>query len=79
MSLTYIYGIYDVRNKEWMPGTYKANEVRNKLGITGSISDMAKMGTLIQKRYRVVIVEEIQSPKDTFAEEWDAARMKLLR
>lgn len=79
MSKGYMYEIYDTVKKEWLPGVFQSIEVRKMLGIRGSIAERAKDRVLIRQRYKVSIAGEWTPAKDTFPEEWDAARMKLLR
>ena len=79
MPLGYMYEIYDETKKEKLPGIFQSKEVREMLEIKGSISEQVKAGTLFKNRYRVKIVGEWPQEADTFAEEWDKARMRLLR
>lgn len=79
MSKGYIYEIFDTAKNEWLPGTFQSIEIRKMLGIHGSIAERAKEGVLIKRRYKVSIVGEWPQEQKSFAEEWDAARMRLLR
>lgn len=79
MISEYVYEIYDTAKKRWLPGQFSAAEIRRKYGIKGSISKRAQADTLVLSRYRIVISEQKMTRKDIFAEEWDEARMKLLR
>lgn len=78
MAAPYLYEIYDTEENEWLHGQYRNIEVQRKLGVKGSISEFAKNGTLLRKRYKVVIAGEKPVQADTFQEEWDKARMKIL-
>lgn len=79
MPQGYKYKIYDTVKKEYLPGIYQSKEVREIIGINGSVPEQAKTGTLFKKRYMVSIVGEWESENDDWAKEWDKARMKLLR
>lgn len=79
MPQGYKYAVYDTVKKEYMPGPLQSKEVRTMIGITGNIPEQVKAGTLFKNRYQVSIVGEWSSTEDNWAEEWDKARMKLLR
>lgn len=79
MSSPYVYEIYDTEKKEWLPGQYRKKEILEMFGVDGSVSEWAKNGTLLKKRYKIAIVGEQLTSAETFAKEWDTARMKLLR
>lgn len=79
MVTEYTYEIYDEAKKRWLTGQFSANEIRRKLGIRGNVCERAKSNALVLNQYRIVIARQKTSQKDLFAEEWDEARMKLLR
>lgn len=79
MPQGYKYEIYDTVKKEYLPGPFQSKEVRRLIGIVGNIPEQVKSGILFKKRYRVTIIGEWTSIEEDWAEEWDKARMRLLR
>lgn len=79
MANANLYEIYDLKAMDYIPGKYRAKEVMEILHINGSISEQAKLGTVIQGRYRIVIAGERIGQSASWAEEWDKARLKILR
>ena len=78
MSKGYMYGIYDMVTKEYMPGPYKSKEVKEITGIAGNVSDRVRIGGLQQNRYFVSVIGEWEEEKEGWSKDWDEARMKLL-
>lgn len=79
MANANLYEIYDLKTMNYIPGKYRAKEVMEMLHINSSISEQAKIGTVIQGRYRIVIAGERIGQSASWAEEWDKARLKILR
>ena len=75
----YLYKIFDTITGKYIDGEYQSKEIRKLLGIHGEISTRAREGTLVNNRYKIELIGDKTNEKDTFAEEWDKARMKILR
>lgn len=78
MANANLYEIYDLKKMDYLPGRYRAKEVMEMLHINSSISEQAKLGTVIQGRYRIVIAGERIGQSAYWAEEWEKARLKIL-
>lgn len=78
MPQGYKYGIYDKKKKEYLPGPYQSKEVREIIGIKGSVAEQVKTETVFKDRYIVSIVGEWEAEKDSWSKEWDEARLRLL-
>lgn len=74
----YLYKVFDTITGKYIDGEYQSKEIRKLLGIHGEISTRAREGTLVNNRYKIELIGDKASEKDSFAEEWDKARMKLL-
>ena len=53
-------------------------EVREIIGIKGSVAEQVKTETVFKDRYIVSIVGEWEAEKDSWSKEWDEARLRLL-
>ena len=78
MPQGYMYEIYDMKEKKTIPGPLQSKEVRQIIGITGCVPEQVKCGTVFKGRYRVTIIGEWGSRDESWAEEWDKARLRLL-
>lgn len=78
MPQGYKYGIYDTVTKEYMPGPFQSKEVREIIGIKGSVAEQVKSDALFKGRYIVSIIGEWEAKKDDWSKEWDKARFRLL-
>lgn len=71
---------YTISKKmDYLPGQFQAKEVMKLLHIKNSVSERAKNGSVIQSRYRIVVSGERTGRSVSWAEEWDKARLKILR
>lgn len=79
MANANLYEIYDLKKMDYLPGRFQAKEVMELLRIKNSVSKRAKNGSVIRGRYRIVVSGERTGGSVSLAEEWDEARLKILR